>query len=146
MVDEELRLAMVFNGCVYNHHELRRELQGHGYRFTSVSDTEVILKAYHHWGTACVERFVGMFAFVISELDTGRLVLGRDRLGIKPLYLSQTPQRLRFASNCPPCCRRDVDSTIDKVALHHYLSWHSVFPPRERSCPASRNSRPPPSG
>ncbi len=129
MVDEELRLAMVFNGCVYNHHELRRELQGHGYRFTSVSDTEVILKAYHHWGTACVERFVGMFAFVISELDTGRLVLGRDRLGIKPLYLSQTPQRLRFASNLPALLAAgDVDSTIDKVALHHYLSWHSVVP------------------
>ena len=89
----------------------------------------MILKAYHHWGTACVERFVGMFAFVISELDTGRLVLGRDRLGIKPLYLSQTPQRLRFASNLPALLAAgDVDSTIDKVALHHYLSWHSGVP------------------
>ncbi len=71
MVDEELRLALVFNGCIYNHHELRRELEGHGYRFRSTSDTEVVLKAYHRWGTACVERFLGMFAFVVHELDSG---------------------------------------------------------------------------
>jgi asparagine synthase (glutamine-hydrolysing) len=129
MVDQDLRLAMVFNGCVYNHHELRRELQGHGYTFASVSDTEVILKAYHRWGPACVERFVGMFAFVISELDTGRLVLARDRLGIKPLYLSRTAERVRFASTLPALLAGgDVDTTIDKVALHHYLSWHSVVP------------------
>ncbi len=129
MVDEELRLALVFNGCVYNHHELRRELEGHGYRFRSTSDTEVILAAYHRWGVRCVDRFLGMFAFVIHELDTGRLVMARDRLGIKPLYLSQTPQRIRFASTLPALLAAgDVDTSIDTVALHHYLSWHSVVP------------------
>ncbi|GAB3242648.1 N-acetylglutaminylglutamine amidotransferase [Kineosporia babensis] len=129
MVDEELRLALVFNGCIYNHHELRRELEGYGYRFRSVSDTEVILKAYHRWGTACVDRFLGMFAFVLHELDSGRLVMARDRLGIKPLYLSETPQRIRFASTLPALTAAgDVDTSIDKVALHHYLSWHSVVP------------------
>ncbi|GAA3606352.1 N-acetylglutaminylglutamine amidotransferase [Kineosporia mesophila] len=129
MVNEELRLALVFNGCIYNHHELRRELQGHGYRFRSTSDTEVILAAYHHWGTACVDRFLGMFAFVIHELDSGRLVMARDRLGIKPLYLSETPQRIRFASTLPALLAAgDVDTGIDAVALHHYLSWHSVVP------------------
>src|SRR3712207_165107 len=67
MVDAELGLACVFNGCVYNHHQLRRELEGHGYRFFSTGDTEVILKAYHRWGERCVERFAGMFAFAVAE-------------------------------------------------------------------------------
>ena len=130
MLDEELRLVMVFNGCIYNHHELRHELEGLGYRFRSHSDTEVILKAYHRWGARCVERFLGMFAFVIHELDSGRTVFGRDRLGIKPLYLAETPGRIRFASTLPALLAAgDVDTTIDPVALHHYLSWHSVVPP-----------------
>jgi asparagine synthase (glutamine-hydrolysing) len=129
MLDQELRLVVVFNGCIYNHHELRHELEGLGYTFRSHSDTEVILKAFHRWGSRCVERFHGMFAFAIHELDTGRLVLGRDRLGIKPLYLSETPNRIRFASTLPALLAAgDVDTTIDQVALHHYLSWHSVVP------------------
>jgi asparagine synthase (glutamine-hydrolysing) len=134
MLDEELRLVIAFNGCIYNHHELRRELEGAGYRFRSHSDTEVILKAYHRWGTECVERFLGMFAFVIHELDSGRTVFGRDRLGIKPLYLAETAtaghRSVRFASTLPALLAAgDVDTTVDPVALHHYLSWHSVVPP-----------------
>jgi len=130
MLDEELRLVIVFNGCIYNHRELRADLEGYGYRFRSHSDTEVILKAYHRWGRHCVERFHGMFAFVIYELDGGRVVFGRDRLGIKPLYLAETPGRIRFASTLPALLAAgDVDTSIDPVALHHYLSWHSVVPP-----------------
>jgi asparagine synthase (glutamine-hydrolysing) len=129
MIDDELRLALIFNGCIYNHHELRHELEGLGYRFRSLSDTEVILKAYHRWGVRCVDRFLGMFAFAIYEQDTGRLVLARDRLGIKPLYLSESATRIRFASTLPALLAAgDVDTSIDKVALHHYLSWHSVVP------------------
>ncbi len=105
MADAEARLTGVFNGCVYNYQELRRELETLGHRFFSTSDTEVVLKAYHQWGVDCVDRFKGMFAFVIVENDTGRVVLGRDRLGIKPLYLSHAPGRLRFASACPRCSR-----------------------------------------
>ena len=93
MVDAELGLAAVFNGCIYNYRELRAELEGAGYRFFSTSDTEVLLKAFHRWGAACVERFFGMFAFAVAERDTGVLTLGRDRLGIKPLYLAETPER-----------------------------------------------------
>jgi asparagine synthase (glutamine-hydrolysing) len=133
MLDDELRLVMVFNGCIYNHHELREELESHGYRFRSTSDTEVIMKAYHRWGAHCVERFLGMFAFVIHELDTGRTVFARDRLGIKPLYLSESSASgnrfIRFASTLPTLLAAgDVDTSIDPVALHHYLSWHSVVP------------------
>ena len=130
MADDELGLVVVFNGCVYNHLELRRELEGYGYRFRSSSDTEVVLKAYHRWGASCVERFFGMFAIAIHELASGRLVLARDRLGVKPLYLAETPGRIRFASTLPALLAAgDVDTAIDPVALHHYLSWHSVVPP-----------------
>ena len=129
MVDPELGLTAVFNGCIYNYRELRSELSAAGYRFFSDSDSEVLLKAYHRWGTSCVEHFLGMFAFAVLERDSGRLVLGRDRLGIKPLYLSQTPGRLRFASTLPALLAAgEVDTAIDRVGLHHYLSFHSVVP------------------
>ncbi len=101
MTDPGARLTGVFNGCVYNYRELRDELHALGHRFFSHSDTEVVLKAYQQWGADCVDRFLGMFAFVIVEQDTGRVVLARDRLGIKPLYLSATSERLRFASSLP---------------------------------------------
>jgi len=87
MVDSDLGLAIVWNGCIYNYKELARDLTGHGYRFFSHSDTEVLLKAYHHWGDDFVSHLMGMFAFAIVERDSGRVLLGRDRLGIKPLYL-----------------------------------------------------------
>ena len=71
MVDDELGLTLVFNGCIYNYRELRDELDRRRLPFFSTSDTEVILKAYHRWGAGCVERFVGMFAFALVERDTG---------------------------------------------------------------------------
>jgi asparagine synthase (glutamine-hydrolysing) len=129
MVDDELGLTLVFNGCIYNYRALREELQGYGYRFFSTSDSEVIIKAYHRWGAGCVSRFLGMFAFAIAEHHTGRVVLARDRLGIKPLYVSTSPGRLRFASTLPALLAAgDVDTSIDKVALQHYMTFHSVVP------------------
>ncbi len=103
MVDSELGLALVFNGCIYNFRALRSELEAKGYRFFSSGDTEVILKAYDAWGPRCVERFCGMFAFAVWERDSGRVVLARDRLGIKPLYLADVDsgRALRFASSLP---------------------------------------------
>lgn len=129
MVDAALGLAMVFNGCIYNYKELREELEGKGYRFFSHADSEVILKAYHAWGTSCVDHLMGMFAFVILNTDTGEVTMARDRLGIKPLYLSQTPSRLRFASSIQALLAGGgVDTSIDLIALHHYMSFHSVVP------------------
>jgi asparagine synthase (glutamine-hydrolysing) len=101
MIDSELGLSLVFNGCIYNYRELRAELEGYGYRFFSTSDSEVILKGYHRWGRDCVDRFLGMFAFVVAERESGRIVMARDRLGIKPLYTARAPGRLRFASTLP---------------------------------------------
>ena len=87
MIDGELGLTIVFNGCIYNYRELRGELEAKGYRFFSSGDTEVMLKAFHAWGDDCVQRLHGMFAFVVHERDSGRLTLARDRFGIKPLYI-----------------------------------------------------------
>jgi len=129
MEDPALGLAISFNGCIYNHRELREELRALGYNFFSSSDTEVILKAYAAWGAQCVQRFNGMFAFAIHERDSGRVFLARDRMGIKPLYYTKTPGALRFASWLPALLRtsrRKPD--IDPVALHHYLSFHAVVP------------------
>jgi asparagine synthase (glutamine-hydrolysing) len=130
MVDSQLGLAVCWNGCIYNYQDLRGELRSHGYRFFSHSDTEVLLKAYHHWGDRFVDRLKGMFAFAIVERDSGRVLLGRDRLGIKPLYLTEDAHRIRFASSLPALLAGGgVDTRIDPVALHHYLSFHSVVPP-----------------
>jgi asparagine synthase (glutamine-hydrolysing) len=129
MIDAALGLSLVFNGCIYNYRELRTELSERGHRFFSNSDSEVILKAYAHWGRHCVEHFRGMFAFVIAERESGRIVMARDRLGIKPLYFSRAPGRLRFASTLPALLAAGgVDTSIDPVALHHYMTFHSVVP------------------
>ena len=130
MRDPELGLTIAFNGCIYNYPELRTELEGKGYRFFSTGDTEVILKAWHAWGRDCVTRFHGMFAFAIHERDSGRIVLARDRFGIKPLYYSEKGGRLRFASSLPALLAAgDIDTSIDRVALAHYMSFHAVVPP-----------------
>jgi asparagine synthase (glutamine-hydrolysing) len=129
MVDGALGLTIVFNGCIYNYPELRAELEAAGYAFFSHSDTEVILKAYDRWGVRCVERLIGMFAFGICEHGSGRVVLARDRLGIKPLYLAETGGALRFGSTLPGLLAGGgIDTSLDPVALHHYFSWHAVVP------------------
>jgi asparagine synthase (glutamine-hydrolysing) len=145
MVDAELGLDLVFNGCIYNYQELREELAGQGYRFFSGGDSEVILKAWHAWGMACVDRFKGMFAFAIHERESGRVILARDRFGIKPLYYSQTAERFRFASTLPGIVAAgDVDTSVDPEALQYYMSWHAVVPPPwtilkgvRKMCPAT---------
>src|SRR5690606_37004010 len=129
MVDEELDLVIVFNGCIYNFEALRRELEDFGHRFRTTSDTEVILKAYAEWGERCVEHFNGMFAFVIVERGSGRVFVARDRLGIKPLYLRDTGRGLRIASTLPSLLAADDERPeIDPIGLHHYMSFQSVVP------------------
>jgi asparagine synthase (glutamine-hydrolysing) len=129
MVDSDLGLTLVFNGCIYNYKELRAELQAEGYRFFSTADSEVLIKAFHKWGARCVERFKGMFAFAIADRDSGVVTLGRDRLGIKPLYIATSPGKLRFASTVRALLDGgDVDTELDRHALHHYMSFHAVVP------------------
>ena len=129
MVDPHLGLGIVFNGAIYNHPELRKELKALGYRFFSHGDTEVLLKAYHAWGPDFVQRLNGMFAFALWERDSGKVLLGRDRLGIKPLYWAEVAGGLRFASALPALLvGGGIDTDIDPVGLHHYLSFHAVVP------------------
>lgn len=129
MVDSGLGLTVVFNGCIYNHEDLRAELEGKGYRFFSTGDTEVIAKAYHAWGEDFVHRMNGMFAFAIAERESGRVLIGRDRLGIKPLYYAQTPGALRFASTLQALLAfGDIDTALDADALNFYFSFHAVVP------------------
>jgi asparagine synthase (glutamine-hydrolysing) len=131
MQDTQLGLSIVFNGAIYNYRELRQELEAKGYTFFSHGDTEVLLKSYHAWGKDFVKRLNGMFAFAITEHATGRVVLGRDRLGIKPLYYARSADKtLRFASSLPSLLAAGgVDTSIDPVALNCYLSFHSIVPP-----------------
>jgi asparagine synthase (glutamine-hydrolysing) len=130
MHDPELGLTLVFNGCIYNYQALREELRALGYRFFSSGDSEVILKAFHAWGPECVKRFNGMFAFTIHDRDSGRVVMARDRFGIKPFYYAEVDGGLRFASSLPAILAAGgVDTDIDPVALHHYMQWHAVVPP-----------------
>ncbi|MGH8909049.1 MAG: N-acetylglutaminylglutamine amidotransferase [Egibacteraceae bacterium] len=129
MTDDELGATIVFNGLIYNYEELRAELQAGGHRFRTDTDTEVLLKGLHAHGPSFLQRCMGMFAFGLVEHATGRLTLGRDRLGIKPLYLARSSGRLRFASSLPALLAGgEVDTSIDPVALHHYLTWHAVVP------------------
>ncbi|HEC16709.1 MAG TPA: N-acetylglutaminylglutamine amidotransferase [Sedimenticola sp.] len=129
LVDQELCLALVFNGTVYNYRELREELRGKGYHFFSDGDSEVILKAWHAWGEACAERLHGAFAFALWEEDKKRLFLARDRFGIKPLYYTFDEKRLRFASNMQALLAAGgVDRSIDPVGLHHQFTLHGVIP------------------
>lgn len=127
MTDSEALVTCVFNGCVYNYRQLREELTRLGHHFVTTSDTEVVIKSYRQWGTDFVQHLTGMFAVALVEHDTGRLVLARDRLGIKPLYLAELPGRLRFASTLPALLAGGgVDTSLDPVAVHQYMSWHAT--------------------
>jgi len=129
LIDRELGLVLVFNGTIYNYPELRQQLITLGYRFFSDGDSEVILKAYAHWGEDCPRYLHGMFAFAIWDTRARTLFLARDRMGIKPLYYSQTRECLRFASTSQALLAAgSVDTRFDPVALHHHLTLHAVVP------------------
>src|SRR5436309_9068299 len=98
MPNEDGSVWVVFNGEIYNHAALRPWLEARGHRYRTRSDTETILHLYEEEGERCVERLQGMFAFAVWDRVRGRLLLARDRLGIKPLYYACTGQALLFAS------------------------------------------------
>ncbi|MBI3562616.1 MAG: N-acetylglutaminylglutamine amidotransferase [Gammaproteobacteria bacterium] len=129
LVDTTLGLTIVFNGAIYNYPQLRAQFIAQGYQFQSDGDTEVIIKAYHTWGERCPEYLDGMFAFVIWDSHQQTLFVARDRLGIKPLYYTQSSRQFRFASNPQALLAAgEVDTQIDPIALHHQLSLHAVIP------------------
>jgi asparagine synthase (glutamine-hydrolysing) len=114
---------IVFNGEIYNHRALRRRLEARGYRFRTVSDTEVILHAYDAFGDDCVRELEGMFAFAIYDTAARRALLARDRLGKKPLFYAMLGGALHFASEIKALRRSPAwDSALDLSALEGYLS------------------------
>src|SRR6266849_5334679 len=129
--NEDSTIWVVQNGEIYNHLELRKMLVAAGHLFTSQSDTEVLVHGYEEWGEALVERLNGMFAFAMLDLRRGRVLLARDRMGIKPLHYAVDGRRLVFASElkallCDPVLRRD----LDPIALDEYLALEFVPSPR----------------
>lgn len=131
MLSDDDRYALTYNGEIYNFRELRNELEAQGHSFRSTSDTEVVLKAYIHWGSACVERFNGMFAFAIWDKRERSLFLARDRYGIKPLYYAFFGKTFLFGSEqkailAHPAARREVDYE----ALLEYFTFQNIFTDR----------------
>jgi asparagine synthase (glutamine-hydrolysing) len=116
----ESGLVVVFNGEIYNYVELRQELGIENFRTNS--DTEVILQAYLKWGKHCLSRFRGMFAFAIYDPKHDRVLIARDRLGIKPLYLFKDPKSLYFASEVKALLPFLPEITLDPAALKEYLA------------------------
>src|SRR4051812_40608267 len=96
--NEDGSIWVVFNGEIYNHADVRRDLEARGHQYRTRSDTETIVHAYEQWGDACVHRFRGMFAFAVWDAPKRRLLLVRDRLGVKPLYWTMAGETLLFGS------------------------------------------------
>jgi len=131
LANDDETVWVVFNGEIYNHPELREELTAAGRRFRTRSDTEVLLRAYEHWGDRCVDHLNGMFAFAVLDGPRNALLLARDRIGIKPLYYATANRRLVFASELKallldPSVRGDVDLS----SLDEYLALEFVPSPR----------------
>ena len=119
-------LVTVFNGEIYNYAEVREDLAARGYAFTSASDTEVLLKAFHLWGPKCVEKFVGMFAMAVLDTADGSLYLLRDRVGVKPLYYAHDGDRLAFGSELrcfKPYLLAEQRGRIDSAALSEFFTF-----------------------
>jgi len=132
MSNEDGSLQMVFNGEIYNHAEIRRELEGQRQRLwkTDHSDTEVILHAFAEWGIDCLQKFRGMFAIALWDANAHRLWLIRDRVGIKPLYYSIHHGRITFASEIKALLQDpDQVRAVNEEALFHYLSFISTPAP-----------------
>jgi asparagine synthase (glutamine-hydrolysing) len=127
MANEDQTVWIVFNGEIYNHAALRPELEARGHRYRTRSDTETILHLYEEEGPRCVERLQGMFAFAIWDRTRGRLLLARDRLGIKPLYFACTDREILFASEIKAILASDsIRSEFNEAILPEFLATRFV--------------------
>jgi asparagine synthase (glutamine-hydrolysing) len=131
MPDASRRLWLTYNGEIYNFRELRAELRARGHEFASGTDSEVILYAYREWGTDCLRRFNGMFAFAIWDEERRTLFAARDRLGIKPFYWTRTPDGFAFASEVKAFLDLPgFERALDLEGLHQYLTFLWVPDPK----------------
>lgn len=131
LLNAQASLVISYNGEVYNFLALRRELQGFGHVFRTDTDTEVVLAAYDQWGSDCVRRFRGMFAFAIWDERKQELFLARDRLGIKPLYYYHDGTTFVFASELKAIERiSSLTLTVDETALYDFLTYMYIPAPK----------------
>ncbi|GAA4194888.1 asparagine synthase (glutamine-hydrolyzing) [Microbacterium oryzae] len=131
MSNEDRTVWVVFNGEIFNHVELRAELERRGHRFRSRSDTEAIVHAWEEWGHGCFERFNGQWAVAIWDRRSRELILSRDRLGVRPLYYTRVGGRLLFASEVKALfADAEVPRRIDPLGLDEVLTFWSTVAPR----------------
>ena len=130
MADAETGSVITFNGEIYNYRELRQELIGHGYAFRTESDTEVLLKAYRHWGAGCLEHLNGIYAFAIWDACRDELFAARDPLGVKPFYYACGKKCFAFASEVRALLASGlVERKVSRDGLDSLLAYGSVQEP-----------------
>ncbi len=131
MYNEDKSIVIIFNGEIYNYRKLRKQLEEKGHRFYTNSDTESIVHLYEEYGIDCVQHLEGMFAFAVWDKKRQRLFVGRDRLGVKPLYYYHKDGKFVFASEIKVILASGlVPKELDKEAVYHYLSYYNVPSPR----------------
>jgi asparagine synthase (glutamine-hydrolysing) len=132
MSNEDESLWVSFNGEIFNHLELRTQLESMGHHFRTQSDTEVIVHAYEAWGGDAFERFNGQWALALWDARNQRLVLSRDRVGVRPLYLCEHRGRLHFASEVKAIFAADlsIPRALDRVGLEETFTFWSIVPPQ----------------
>ncbi|WP_411811766.1 asparagine synthase (glutamine-hydrolyzing) [Chryseobacterium scophthalmum] len=119
MLSDDKKITITFNGEIYNFKKIRKELEALGYDFKSNSDTEVILKSYEEWGTEMFVRFDGMFAIALIDLEKQKLILGRDRVGLKPLFYFKDENALIWAS--------EIKSILKNEYIKPEINWNGVY-------------------
>src|SRR4051794_21789465 len=128
MVSADHRYVLTYNGEIYNFRELRAELEALGYWFRSRTDSEVVLNAVAAWGVDAIQRFNGMFAFAVWDRRERKLLLARDRYGIKPLYIARQGNRLAFASEQKAILAvPGFEPRLDRPALLEYFTFQNIF-------------------
>src|SRR5699024_7569769 len=128
LYDAQCQVALLFEGRLTHRQRLMAEL-GADVHPNVMTDAQLVLTAYCQWGKSFVEHLEGHFVMVVADQRRRQVLLCRDRLGVRPLYLAQVNGRLRFASTLPALLAGGgVDTTVDRTGLHHYMSWHSIVP------------------
>ncbi len=128
--NEDDSIWLVFNGEIYNFQEIRENLERRGHRFKTMSDSEVIIHAYEEYGDDCVDHFNGMFGFALWDSNKRRLMIARDRVGIKPLYYSHHQGQLVFGSELKAVLNNPhVPREVDPIALNHFLTLEYIPSP-----------------
>ena len=131
LTNEDGQVVITFNGEVYNHPELRRELEGRGHIFRTRSDTEVLVHAYEEWGARMLQRLNGQFAFAIHDARNRVVFLARDRFGVRPLFFAQDARSLYFASEIKALfASGEVSAAVDPEGLDEVFTFWATRPPR----------------